>query len=133
MIRKAVSISVVLFGFLAAGGCSSSDDSSSDPVAECKKGASTICSKFFSCFSQAELDLLVDTVGNNKADCITKWEGPDQLNCTPEGVKCDSGKTYHADKASECESQFEAFSCTEFKGFATGATATPAACDAVCS
>jgi hypothetical protein len=123
---------VVLVG-LSVVGCGGDDNNTAaDPVATCKQIASTICSKAYNCYSDAELKLAAAFIGNNQADCVTKWEGKDQLNCTTEGTKCDSGETYHSDKASECMQQYEGFSCSEFKGLATGTTVKPAACDQIC-
>jgi hypothetical protein len=111
---------------LAIAGCGSSDSSSSDPVATCNSAAEAICDKYYGCFTQAQLAASADVVGNNKADCVTKFEGE---SCTTEKVKCDSGQTYQPDKGTECVSQVKALSCSEFQD---PNTATPAACTETC-
>ncbi len=123
---RASSLVLILF-FLGMTGCGSSDSgSSSDPVATCNQAMEAICSKYFGCFTAAELSASADTVGNNQDDCVTKMEAE---NCTTEKVKCDSGETYQPDKGSECVSQIKALSCSEFED---QSTATPAACELVC-
>lgn len=133
--RKLIVTGIASLTWLAVPGCGgggSGSGGSSDPVAQCKQLATTICSAFFGCFTKAQQEAAVDTIGDNETDCVTKWESADELNCTTEGVKCDSGQTYHADEANECVQQFEAFSCSQFMGFAAGTTDTPAACNEIC-
>lgn len=128
--KKALGVLLLGLGLLPLSACSSDDkdSSSGDPVALCKQAAQTICSKIFSCYSKDELSASAAEVGNNESDCVTKYTDVDHLNCSTEGVKCDSGEKYDADKAKECVSQYDSLSCNEFKGN----SATPAACDQVC-
>ncbi len=117
-----------LLALLIIGGCGGSDDgdSTADPASACKALVKELCSKFYGCYSDDELAAASTAVGNNETDCRTKLEGED---CGAEQLKCDSGKKYNSDKASECLSQEKSLSCSEFKN---SATATPAACDQVC-
>jgi len=124
--RATLSLTLVVF-FLGMTACSSSDSgSSSDPATACNEAEEAICSKYFGCYTPAELSASADTVGNNQADCVTKMEG---ASCTTEKVKCDSGQTYQPDKGNQCVSQIKALSCSEFTD---PNTATPAACGQVC-
>jgi hypothetical protein len=102
--------------------------STADPVAACKKLSSTICRKFYNCFTEAELQAAAAIVGNNEADCNTKFNA----DCNPDAVKCDSGETYKPTLAQQCIDSYEAFSCDEVRGFGDGSTQVPAACDQVC-
>jgi hypothetical protein len=123
-----VALFVVLLGLgLLPIGCGSDDDDgiSSDPVGQCKDAAKATCAKFFGCFTSDELSLVAQLVGNNEADCITKFSA----DCNTEGVKCDSGETYSSSAGKECISQIKSLSCDEIKN---PATATPAACDQTC-
>jgi hypothetical protein len=114
-----------LFTMLAAAGCGDDDDSSTaDPLSACKSVVAELCSKFWGCYTDAQLKLVPAIVGNNEADCRTKYE---QDRCSEQMLKCDSGESYDSAKASECLSQFKGFSCDEF-----GMGNIPAACDAVC-
>jgi hypothetical protein len=119
---------------VACGGDSGDDDDdeggngSGDPVASCKKLSATICRKFYNCFTEEELTAAAEVVGNNEADCNTKFN----VDCNPDAVKCDSGETYNASMANECVSSFEDFSCDEVRGFGDGTTQAPAACSQVC-
>ena len=117
-----------LLALLVVGGCGGSkdDDSTADPASACKAIVKEICSKFYGCYSDAELTAAASIVGNNEADCRTKFEG-DQ--CNDQKLKCDSGKAYNSGKASECLSQYQSLSCGEFTNTATP---PPAACDQVC-
>ena len=128
--KRLIGLSAILLSVYPLTGCGDDDDAGSDPVALCKEGAKTICSKFYGCYTDEQLDLAAAVVGNNEADCVTKWS--EDLKCTTEGVKCDSGQTYDSAKAQECLSQYKSFSCEEFTGFASGATVKPAACDQTC-
>jgi hypothetical protein len=129
--NKALYLLMLGVGVLPLNGCGDDDkdSTSSDPVALCKEAAKTLCSKFFSCYSKEELDASAAFLGNNEADCVTKFSGADNFNCTTEGTKCDSGESFHADKANECVSQFKSLSCNEIT---SGNVATPAACDETC-
>lgn len=122
--KRALVLVALGFGLLPLNGCGS-DDSGSDPVAQCKEIMAALCSKFFGCLSAQDLQDAAAIVGNNEADCRTKYNS----QCTSESVKCDSGTTYHASAAKECVSQFKALSCDEFM---SDTTAQPAACDQVC-
>jgi hypothetical protein len=117
---------------VACGGDKDDDDddgsSTSDPVAACKKLSSTICRKFYNCFTEAELQAAAAIVGNNESDCNTKFNA----NCNPDAVKCDSGETYKPALAQECINSYEAFSCDEVRGFGDGTTQEPAACGQTC-
>jgi hypothetical protein len=127
---RVVCLVLLGFGILPLNGCGGSDDkggSSTDPVAQCKEAAKSICAKFFGCYSKDELTLAAQIVGNNEADCVTKFNS--SFMCTTEGVKCDSGQTYDAAAGNECISQIQSLSCNEFK---SDSTATPAACDETC-
>lgn len=126
---KAIYLVLLGLGALPLG-CGGSDDkegTSSDPVAQCKEAAKAMCAKFFGCFSKEELSAVAQLVGNNEADCNTKFSA--SFMCNAEGVKCDSGETYDAAAGNECISQIKSLSCEEFK---SDATATPAACDLTC-
>jgi hypothetical protein len=128
--KRALCLIVLGFGLLPLNGCGSDDDggSASDAVALCKDSMKSLCAKFYSCFSKEILDAGAEFFGNNEADCVTKFS----VDCTTEGVKCDSGETYDASKGQECVSQIKSFSCSEIMGFASGTTTTPAACDQTC-
>lgn len=128
--KKALGLLLLGIGVLPLNACGDdNDDGSTDPVALCKETAQTLCSKFFSCYTKDELSAAAGTVGNNEADCVTKFSGADKFNCTTEGTKCDSGETYDGGKARECVDQFKSLSCNEIKG---GNIATPAACEQTC-
>ena len=116
---------VLALGLASVPGCGSDDDSSS-PMSDCKSFYSAMCAKFYGCFTKDELAPFAEIVGNNEADCRTKWQGE---NCTTEKVKCDSGETYDPSAAKECISQFKSLSCDEFS---SDTAATPAACDQFC-
>jgi len=126
---KATLSSLLLFGVLAVGGCGGDDDDGTDPLTTCKAMVAEICSKFYGCLTEAQLDLLRGlqvNVGNNEADCRTGYEAQE---CNEQMLKCDSGETYNAANASECVSQYKSLSCDEF---ANSATMTPAACEQIC-
>lgn len=116
---------VLALGLASVPGCGSDDSGSSGAVGDCKKFVSAVCSKFFGCFSNAELSAFADFIGNNEADCRTKLG----TECTSEKVKCDSGLSYDPAAGKECLSQFNALSCDEF---GSDTTAQPAACDQTC-
>ena len=121
---------VVLLGLgLLPIGCGSDDDDgvSNDPVGQCKDAAKATCAKFFGCFTNDELNLFAQLVGNNEADCVTKFS--ESFMCNAEGVKCDSGETYNSATGKECINQIKSLSCDEIKN---PATATPAACNQTC-
>jgi hypothetical protein len=124
---KSTLATMALFAGLVVAGCGGDDDgdATGNPITACKSLVAETCSKFWGCFTDSELALAVDIVGNNEADCRTKFE---QENCTEQMTKCDSGKTFSSAKASECLSQFKALSCGEFTSTGTD----PAACEAVC-
>jgi hypothetical protein len=130
--KKALGMLMLGLGLLPLNGCGDDDKdggSSSDPVALCKEAAKTLCSKFFSCYTKDRISAAAAIVGNNEADCVTKFSGSDNFNCTTEGTKCDSGDTYNAAKANECVSQFKSLSCNEIT---SGNVTTPAACEETC-
>lgn len=129
---KSVLAGLCVVGMFAVIGCGGDDDNgggTGTPVEACKSIFAELCSKFYGCLSEAELDaaraLDLFPVGNNEADCRTKNE---QENCTEQQLQCDSGKTYSSSKASECLNQYKSYSCDEFKTMNEG----PAACEAVC-
>ena len=115
-----------LFAALTVSGCGGDDedDATADPASACKSITAEICSKFFGCFTEAEQQAAAALIGNNEADCRTKFE---QNQCNEQMLKCDSGKTYSSAKASECLEQYKALSCSEVSG-----GTSPAACDAIC-
>jgi hypothetical protein len=124
---RITSLGLSLIAVLIIGGCGGSDDNAAaTPAAACKGITTEICSKFYGCFTDEELTAAAAIVGNNEADCRTKFEGD---SCSTEMLKCDSGKTYDSAKANECVTQYKSLSCAEFKN---PATQTPAACDQVC-
>lgn len=127
--RKALCVVMLGLGLFPLNGCGGDDKGSSDPVELCKQAAQAVCSRIFACYSAEELDAASATVGNNEADCVTKIGGKDGFNCTTEGVKCDSGETFRADKANECIDQFQSLSCRELK---SETSSTPAACEQTC-
>jgi hypothetical protein len=51
------------------------------------------------------------------------------MNCTATMVACDSGQTYHADKAEACLTGYKALSCTDIMATTLP---TPAVCEQVC-
>src|SRR5438045_2418383 len=117
--NKALFLVLLGLGMLPIG-CGSSDDDdavSSDPVGQCKDAAKAMCAKFFGCFSKEELSLVAGLVGNNEADCNTKFSA--SFMCNAEGVKCDSGETYNASAGKECINQIKSLSCDEFKSDST--------------
>ena len=126
---KKVLATVSMLTLLAVVGCGGDDDdknsSTSTPLAACKSLVAENCSKYFGCYSDAELDAASAVVGNNEADCRTKLE---QQTCSEQMLKCDSGETYSSSKAAECLEQLEALSCSEFEN-----GAEPAACETVCT
>lgn len=123
-------ITLAAFGILAAlavSGCGDDDEEgggTGDPETACKSVMAELCAKFWGCFSDAELEAASAFVGNNEADCRTKFV---QDECGEQMTKCDSGEAFSSSKASECLSQFEALSCDEF-----GTGNAPAACENVC-
>lgn len=124
---KKILAGVCMLGLFAVVGCSSDDKgggSAGTPEQACKTLVSALCSKFFGCFTKEEQMAAAALIGNNEADCRTKYE---QEQCGAEMVKCDSGETYSSTKAQECIDQYKALSCDEVKD-----GTTPAACDAVC-
>jgi len=124
--KRALCFIVLGLGLLPLNGCGSDDDGGTgDPVSACKELMKVTCSKFFGCLSKEEQMAAAAIIGNNEADCNTKFSA----NCTTEMTKCDSGETYSSSAASECLSQFKALSCAEFTG---DNTSQPAACDQVC-
>jgi hypothetical protein len=113
-------------GAFAVVGCGGDDKGSetATPLAACQSIVHEICSKYFGCLTKDQRTLLAGVIGNNEADCRTKFE---QDNCTDQKLKCDSGETYSSAKAQECLDQYKSYSCDEF-----GNGNAPAACDAVC-
>jgi len=129
---KKILASLCVMGLFAVVGCGGDDDKgggTATPADACKSIVAELCSKFYGCFNEEELDaaraLDIIPVGNNEADCRTKNE---QDQCTEQQLKCDSGKSYNSGKASECLEQYKSYSCEEFKTQDDG----PAACDAIC-
>jgi hypothetical protein len=129
---KNVLAGLSIVGLFAIVGCGGDDDKgggTGTPEAACKSIVAELCSKFYGCLSEAELDaarsLDLFPVGNNEADCRTKNE---QEQCTEQQLKCDSGKSYNSGKASECLNQYKSYSCDEF----TTQEDSPAACEAIC-
>jgi hypothetical protein len=124
MKRILAGLSVAALLSVVACGSDKDDSSTSTPDAACKSIVAELCSKFFGCFTKDELAAAASVVGNNEADCRTKYE---QQQCSSQMLKCDSGESYSSSKANECLDQFKSFSCDEF-----GTGNTPAACDAIC-
>ena len=125
-----LAFSALSLGTLLLPGCSSSDDNGgSDPVSECKSLTASECMKFYQCFTDDERAGQEDTVGTSESDCEAKISA-DQ--CGTADTTCDSGKTYHADKAEQCIKDFKALSCDQFRAFMS-ATDLPASCNDVCS
>lgn len=121
-----------MLGLFAVVGCGGDDDGgggTATPLEGCKSIVAELCSKFYGCFTETELDAVrgldLVPVGNNEADCRTKNE---QEQCGEQQLKCDSGKSYNSGKAKECLDQYKSYSCDEFKTNDEG----PAACDAIC-
>lgn len=124
--KRALVLFALGFGLLPLNGCGSDDDSSSgDPIAQCKEAAAAVCAKFFGgCLTDEEEAAVAAFIGNNEADCRTKFSA----ECTTEGTKCDSGEKYDSAAGRECISQIKSLSCEE--ALADGAE--PAACDQLC-
>jgi hypothetical protein len=126
---KSAMAALCVVGMLAVVGCGGDDDDNkgggTGTAAEaCKSFVTELCSKFFGCYSDEELDAAAALIGNNEADCRTKLE---QSTCSEQMIKCDSGKSFSSSKASECLSQYKQLSCNEVND-----GAEPAACDEVC-
>jgi hypothetical protein len=121
-----IGMSLVTLLMVAGCGDDDADSSTADPATACKAIVAETCSKYFGCFTEAELSLAAATIGNNESDCRTKLGG---TSCTAQKLKCDSGKTYSASKASECLDQYKSLSCDEISD---PATADPAACEQIC-
>jgi hypothetical protein len=127
--RKLLAVAACGVGIWSLGACggdSSSGSSISDPVDGCKQGNQVLCDKIFKCYTKDELDRLKDGIGLNSSDCTTKFNA----QCTPEMQNCNSGETFHADKASECLDGFKTFTCDDIK---RDPLVSPAACDQVCT
>jgi hypothetical protein len=124
---KKILAGVCLLGLFAVVGCGSDDDKgggAGTPAEACKSLVATVCAKFFGCFTKEEQMAAAAIIGNNEADCRTKFE---QDQCGAEMIKCDSGETYSSSKAQECIDQYKALSCDELKS-----GTEPAACNSVC-
>ncbi|MET0594548.1 MAG: hypothetical protein ABW133_17745 [Polyangiaceae bacterium] len=126
--RKFFAVAACAMGVWMFGACGSSNSGggASDPVGLCKEVKGTLCDKIFNCFTKAELDLLKDSFGLNATDCRDKLQPP----CTPDQSNCDSGETFHADKAQACADGVKTLSCNDIK---MDTIPTPAACDLVCT
>jgi len=126
--NKALFVLAAGLSLLPLNGCGSDNDSA-DPVALCKEAASTLCSKFFGCYTKDQLTKVASLVGDSEADCVAKFSGADNFNCTPEGTKCEAGQLYDGSKGRECVDDFNATSCTEIT---SGVVTIPAACNETC-
>jgi hypothetical protein len=130
--RKLLAVAACGVGIWAFGACGGGDGdgagSISDPVEACKQIKATMCDVYFSsgCFTKQQLDAAQPTIGLNATDCRDKLEPP----CTPAQANCDSGETFHADKAQTCIDGLKTLSCNDL---AKNPIPTPAACDQVCT
>ena len=126
--RKLLAVAACAVGVWMFGACGSDGGSGgvSDPVALCKDVKGTLCDKIFNCFTKDELNLLKDTFGLNATDCRDKLGDP----CTADSSACDSGETFHADKAQTCSDGVKTLSCNDIK---MDQIPLPAACDLVCT
>ena len=86
----------------------------------------SLCNKFYDCYTKDQIAANKDVFGLNRGDCAVKYQNSE---CTTTKVACDSGQTYHADKADACLSGFKALSCTDIMATTLP---TPAVCDQVC-
>jgi hypothetical protein len=127
--RKLLAVLACGLGIWAFGACGSSGDGTggvSDPVEACKQVKAVTCDKIFGCFTEAELDAAQPIIGLNATDCRDKLQPP----CTPDNSNCDSGETYHADKAQACLDGVKTLSCNDIK---KDPIPKAAACDQVCT
>jgi hypothetical protein len=122
---------ILVLGSTWAVGCSSDDDSTkADAEALCKQQASTMCSRYYSCYTAEQLANLTAVAGTSESDCVTQWAS--KLDCSTNPSKCEAGQTYDSTKAKECVDGYKAFSCADFVGFMSGTTPAPSACSQGC-
>ena len=126
--RKLLAVAAFGMGISAFGACGGGDGtgSVSDPVSACKENIAVTCDKIFGCFTKEELDAAQQVVGLNATDCRDKLG----VECTPDKSNCDSGETFHADKAQSCLDGMKTLSCNDIK---KEPIPKPAACDQVCT
>jgi hypothetical protein len=110
---------LAILGLLGAAACDDGDISYQDA---CKEMAAAVCDKAFNCGSDSPVAFYTSQY-ESQAKCTSE----EKAVCTTTDTGCDSGETYHADKAKQCVDGFTALSCSELEGD------FPAGCSEVCT
>ena len=122
-LRRLALFSVFAASISSLSSCGGSDLSEQEG---CNQVYASLCNKFYDCYSKDDLAANKDIFGLNRGDCAVKYQN---MNCTPTMVACDSGQTYHPDKAQSCLAGFKSLSCSDIM---MTPLPTPAVCDQIC-
>jgi hypothetical protein len=119
---RALVFSLVL-GLLAAAGCGSSG-SDLTPQTACNEEIAALCNWASRCGGQSTLAAMGGYT--SVSDCTSKMQATE---CAGTNSQCDSGKTFHADKAQACVDGTNSMACPTSSN---SSPPTSAACDQVC-
>lgn len=97
------------------------------PREACEEAASALCSRFYACYSAAELS--AGMFPATEGECVTMF----QADCAmeTEATVCEMGETYDGGAAADCVDQVGDLTCAQLRDQAATAAAT-SACDRVC-
>lgn len=96
----------------------------------CTRSVALGCDRLYECTPPALLEPMQASLGATAAECRANQEA--SKGCADKKADnelCDSGKTYHLDKASACSDKVKAQSCADF----LDAAKKPAECSEVCT
>jgi len=122
---RSIAFFVVLgLGLNGLEGCGSNGNDLT-PQTACNEEVSALCNWGNHCGGVAALTALGGYT--SVQDCITKMQAS---QCTGTNAQCDTGKTFHTDKAQQCIDGTNSMACPSSSSSTT--PSTPAACDQVC-
>ena len=107
------------------------DGDSLAPREACDQLVEATCGRFYACLTAAEISAA--GLPPTEAQCITQRQT--QLGCAAQTVEstCDTGETYHADKAGACVDEFQALECAQIRDPNLDLDTAAPSCGQVCT